>query len=87
MSDLHSSQRENTVEFVLARLDWGGVHESIVELEKQRKKKQNLLYLFKKCKKSKFISLHFILIFKSLLIKGKNYIKLLRHNEKINKYK
>lgn len=38
-TDLHPSQRENTVEFILSRLDWSGVHQSVVELHKTEKMK------------------------------------------------
>lgn len=37
-SNLHSSQREDAVEFILARLDRSGVHECIIKLDKQRNK-------------------------------------------------
>lgn len=32
-ANLHPSQREHAVEFILARLDWCRVHESIIELK------------------------------------------------------
>ena len=35
-SNLHPSEREDTVEFILARLDRSGVHESIIKLKKHR---------------------------------------------------
>lgn len=36
VSNLHPSQREDTVEFILARLDRSGVHEGIIKLMKHR---------------------------------------------------
>lgn len=38
-TDLHPSQRENTVELELSRLDWSRVHQSVVELKHTEKKK------------------------------------------------
>lgn len=32
-ANLHPSQRKHTVEFILARLDWCRVHESVIELK------------------------------------------------------